>query len=173
MSSTFTIDQLPKSQTIDPNSINRLCKINMMLNFIEIRSKNPRMTQNQICKQLGTSDSTNKRYRDDIDMDSPYKRNNYKKKTTKRKTDTNITSPQEPHKNENSKSTTNQRSKSNVLKVGNVSDTHTLTGKEIFNQTFQIDKANCISENKQEDNKQFFTIAKKNDKQQLKTQIIV
>ena len=72
MSNIFTIDQLTKSQTIDPNSINRIYKINKMFNFLEIRSNNPRMTQNQICKQLGTSDSTIKRYSDDIDMDSPY-----------------------------------------------------------------------------------------------------
>ena len=44
---------------------------------MEIRSNNPRMTQNQICKQLGTSDSTIKRYRDDIQMDSPYNRSKY------------------------------------------------------------------------------------------------
>ena len=75
MSNNFTIDQLTKSQTKDPKSINRLYKINMMLNFVEIKSNNPKMTQNQICKQLGTSDSTIKRYRDDIQMDSPYKRN--------------------------------------------------------------------------------------------------
>ena len=30
MSNNFTLDQLSKSQSIDPNSINRLCKINMM-----------------------------------------------------------------------------------------------------------------------------------------------
>ena len=47
---------------------------------MEIRSNNPRMTQKQICNQLGTSDSTIKRYRNDINMDSPYNRNNYKRK---------------------------------------------------------------------------------------------
>ena len=39
-----------------------------MLDFMEIRSNNPRMTQTQICNQLGTSDSTIKRYRNDINM---------------------------------------------------------------------------------------------------------
>ena len=61
MSNNFTIDQLTKSQSIDPNSINRLYKLNIMLNFMDIRSNNPRMTQKQICKELGTSDSTIKR----------------------------------------------------------------------------------------------------------------
>ena len=50
-----------------------------MLNFMEVKSSNPKMTQKQICNQLGFSDSTIKRYRNDINMDSPYNRNNYKK----------------------------------------------------------------------------------------------
>ena len=79
MSNRFTIDQLTKSQSIDPNSINRLYKLNRMLNFMEKISNNPRLTQNQICKQLGTSDSTIKRYRDDIQMDSHYNKSKYKK----------------------------------------------------------------------------------------------
>ena len=54
-----------------------------MLKFMEIRSNNPRMTQNQICKQLGTSDSSIKRYGDDIQMESPYNRNKYGKKKIK------------------------------------------------------------------------------------------
>ena len=40
MSKNFIMDQLTKSQSIDPNSINRLYKLNMMLNFMEIRSNN-------------------------------------------------------------------------------------------------------------------------------------
>ena len=87
MNNKFTIDQLSKSETIDPNSINRLYKINKMLDFMEIRSNNPRMTEKQICNQLGTSDSTIKRYRNDINMDSPYNRNNYRKRKPKKSTD--------------------------------------------------------------------------------------
>ena len=33
MNTKFTIDQLSKSETIDPNCINRLYKINTMLDF--------------------------------------------------------------------------------------------------------------------------------------------
>ena len=84
----FNIDQLTKSESIDQNSINRLYKLNMMLDFVEIRSNNPRMTQKQICSQIGTSDSTIKRYRNDIAMDSPYNRNNYENKKPKKTRDT-------------------------------------------------------------------------------------
>ena len=47
---------------------------------MEEKLNNPRLTQKQICKQLGFSDSTIKRYRDDIKMDSPFRRNNQKRK---------------------------------------------------------------------------------------------
>ena len=97
----FTIDMAVKSENLNSNSILRLYKQNMMLKFMEIKSNEPKLTQKQICNQLGYSDSTIKRYRDDISMDSPYKRYNYKKKTTKQKTNTNITSTQDPPKNEN------------------------------------------------------------------------
>ena len=50
--------------------------------FTEIKSNEPRLTQKEIGNQLGFSDSTTKRYRDDILMDSPYNRNKIKKKTT-------------------------------------------------------------------------------------------
>ena len=39
-----------------------------------IKSNEPRLTQKQICNQLGFSDNNTKRYRDDISMDSPYEK---------------------------------------------------------------------------------------------------
>ena len=82
MNNKFTIDQLTKSETLHPNSINKYYKLNLMCKFMEIRSNDPKLTQKQICNQLGFSDSTIKRYRDDIHMDSPYDRNKYRKKIT-------------------------------------------------------------------------------------------
>ena len=140
-----------KSQELCSKSILRLYKQNIKLNFDDNKTKNSRLTQKQICKQLGNSDSTIKRYRDDIIMDSPYKRNNYKKRTAKQKTNTNITSTQDPPKNENSKSTTNKKTKNNVLKGGNPDV------EELNNQTF----SNNSVENNQEDNKKFITIARR------------
>ena len=55
----------------------------MMLKFMEIKSNGRKLTQKQICNQLGYSDSTIKRYRDGISMDSPYKTNKYRKKNIK------------------------------------------------------------------------------------------
>ena len=53
----------------------------MMLKIMEIKANEPRLTQKQICNQSGYSGSTIKQYRNDISMDSPYKRNKYRKKT--------------------------------------------------------------------------------------------
>ena len=59
------------------------------------------------------------------------------------------------------KSVTNKKSKNNVIKGGNVYDIHTISGKELIDQTFQDDKANSILENKPEDNKKLTTIARR------------
>ena len=126
----FTIDQLTKSESIDPNSINRFHKINMMLDFMEIRSNNPRMTQKQICSQIVTSDSTIKRYRNDIAMDSPYNRNKYKKKKAP-DTKTVI--------DESSKNKIIEKRIKNKPKVeirGGYLENRRLSGKELIEQAF-------------------------------------
>jgi len=61
MSNNFTIEQLTKSETLNPNSINRLYKLNLMCKFMEIKTNNPQLTQKQISNQLGFSDSIIKR----------------------------------------------------------------------------------------------------------------
>ena len=149
MNNKFTIDQLSKSETIHPNSINRLYKINKMLDFMEIRSNNPRLTQKQICIQLGFSDSTIKRYRDDINMHSPYNRNNYKKKKPQQMIQTKT---ENFSKNENTKLVIDESSKNKIIekriknrlendiKGGNIADSHTLSSKEIIDYAFQNDK---------------------------------
>ena len=72
-----------KSEKLNSNSKLRLYKQNMMLKVMEIKSSEPKLTQKQVCNQLGYSDSTFKRYRDDISMDSPHNRNKYRKKNNK------------------------------------------------------------------------------------------
>ena len=85
-------------------------------------------------------------------MDSPYRINNNKKKTPKQKSST-VT--------ENiSKSVTNKKSK-NVIKGGNISGIHTISGEELIDHAFESDKVNSILENKQEDSTKFNTIARK------------
>ena len=83
----FTIDIAAKTETI-----NRLkFSITIRLTKYEVKnygknSTEPKLLQKQISKQLIYSDSTNKRNRDDIQMESLYLRNKYRKKNKKSKT---------------------------------------------------------------------------------------
>ena len=117
-----------------------------MLDFMEIRSKNRRMTQKQICKELKITDSTIKRYRNDIDMDSPYNRNNNKKTKPKQLPDT---KKENISKNENTKSIIDESTKNKIIekriknrlkndiKGGNISDNHKISSKEIIDYAFK------------------------------------
>ena len=49
---------------------------------MEMKKNERRLTQKKICNQLGFSDSTIRRYRDDNNMDSLYNGNKYRKKHT-------------------------------------------------------------------------------------------
>ena len=49
----FAIDMAVKSENLNSNSILRLLKQNMTLKFMEIKSNEPKLTQKQICDQLG------------------------------------------------------------------------------------------------------------------------
>ena len=158
MNKRFSYDNMLKSRSIEPSDIIRTFKLDRCCDFMEEKYNNPKLTQKQICNQLGFTDRTIRRYRDDIKMDSPYRINNHKKKTPKQKPPT-VT--EDLSKNENKKPVTSKRSKNNVMKGGNISDFHTISGEELIEQTFQKDKANSILENKQEDNTKFITIARR------------
>ena len=154
MNKRFSYDNMLKSRSIEPSDIIRTFKLDRCCDFLEEKFNNPKLTQKQICKQLGFSDSTIKRYRDDIKMDSPSRRNNPKKKKPKQSPDT---TTENISKNENTKSVTNKRSKNNVIKGGNASDSHTLSSKELIDQAF----SNSSVENNPEDNKKFIIIARR------------
>ena len=152
MNKRFSYDNMLKSRSIEPSDIIRTFKLDRCCDFMEEKYNNPRLTQKQICNQIGFIDRTIRRYRDDIKMDSPYRINNNKKKTPKQKPST-VT--------ENIKSVTNKRSKNNVIKGGNISDIHTISGKELIDHTLQNDKADSILENKKEDKPKLITIARR------------
>ena len=160
MNKRFSYDNMIKSKSIEPNDLIRTYKLDRCCDFMELKYNNPRMTQKEICKQLGFSDSTIKRYRDDIKMDSPYRSSNNKKKKPKQ-TPININ-------NDNTKSDSEQDNRNkriekrikNKLKGGNISDTHSLSGKELIDQAFVNDK-NTIPENNQKDNTKLITIARR------------
>ena len=127
---------------------------------MEEKHNNPRLTQKQICNQLGVTDRTIRRYRDDIKMNSPYRINNNKKKTPKQKPPT-VT--ENISKNENTKPVIDESSKNKIIekriknrlkndiKGGDISNTHTLSTNEIIDYAFQNDRTNNQKDGYSED----------------------
>ena len=72
MNNTFSLEQISKTSNLDSNFILRQYKIDLMARFMEIKSFNPKLREDQIAKELGCSSSTLQRYRDDINRLSPY-----------------------------------------------------------------------------------------------------
>ena len=87
MSNSFSLQQLQKTSNLDANLISTQYKLNLMADFMKVKYENPKMKQSEIANQLGMSSSILQRYRNDIDMLSPYRiiQNNTNKRTIKAK----------------------------------------------------------------------------------------
>ena len=85
MNNRFSLQQIQNTSNLDPNLISRQKKLNLMADFMRVKYENPKMKQSEIANQLGMSSSTLQRYRDDINMLSPYRisPNNTKKRSKK------------------------------------------------------------------------------------------
>ena len=111
MNNSFSLQQIQKTSSLDANLISRQYKLNLMADFMRVKYENPKMKQLQIANQLGLSSSTLQRYRNDINMLSPYRinPNNVKKRTKKAKID-DITDLKRPQ-------STLRRTQKNQLKI--------------------------------------------------------
>ena len=142
MNKRFSYDNMLKSRTIEPSDIIRTFKLDRCCDFMEEKYNNPKLTQKQICNQLGVTDRTIRRFRNDIKMDSPYRINNHKKKTPRQKTPT-VAEDHSKNENESSKNKIIEKRIKNRLKNnikgGNVSNNHTISTNEIINYAFQND----------------------------------
>ena len=89
MNNNFSLQQIQKTSNLDANLISRQYKLNLMADFMRVKYENPKMKQSDIANQLGLSSSTVQRYRNDINMLSPYRinPNNTKKRSKKAKID--------------------------------------------------------------------------------------
>ena len=85
MNNTFSLQQIYRTSNLDANLLSREYKPNLMADFMRIKYENPKMKQTGIAYQLGKSSSTLQRYRNDINMLSPYRiqSNNANKRTKK------------------------------------------------------------------------------------------
>ena len=99
MNNSFSLQQIQKTSNLDANLTSRQYKLNLMADFMRVKYENPKMKQSEIAIQLSMSPSTLQRYRNDINMLSPYRinPNNTNKGTKKAKnTDFDYLSHHEP-----------------------------------------------------------------------------
>ena len=99
MNNSFSLQQIQKTSNLDANLISRQYKLNLMADFMRVKYENPKMKQSEIANQIGMSSSTLQRYRNDINMHSPYRinPNNTKTRSKKvKKTDSDNNSHHEP-----------------------------------------------------------------------------
>ena len=91
MNNTPSLNEINKNSTMNPNMLTKYYKLKIMNDFMKIKYQNPKMTQLEISSQLNMSPSTIQRYRNDINMISPYRinPNNVKKQQKKTKIDNN------------------------------------------------------------------------------------
>ena len=171
MNKRFSYDNMIKSRSIEPSDIIRTFKLDRCCDFMEEKYNNPRLSQKEICNQLGVTDRTIRRYRDDIKMDSLYRINNNKKEKPKHSPDTKT---ENISKNENTKPVIDESSKNkiiekriknrlkNEIKGGNISDIHTLSSKEIIDYAFTNNQKDGCSEDKHLSGKELIEQAFKN-----------
>jgi len=89
MNNTPSLNEINKTANMDPNLLTRHYKLKLMNDFMYIKYQNPKMKQSEIANNLNMSPSTLQRYRNDINMLSPYRinTNNNKKRPKKAKID--------------------------------------------------------------------------------------
>ena len=87
MNNTPSLNDINKTANMDPNLITRHYKLKLLNEFMHIKYQNPKMKQSEIADQLQMSSSTLQRFRNDINMRSPYRNNpnNVKKQPKKAK----------------------------------------------------------------------------------------
>ena len=90
MINSFPLQQISGTGNLDSNLISPQYKLNLMADFMRFRYENPKMKQSELTNQLCYSTSTLQRYRNDLNMLSPYR--NHPKNTNKQRKKTSKTS---------------------------------------------------------------------------------
>ena len=89
MNNTPSLNEINKTTSMDPNMITRHYNLKFMKEFMHIKYQNPKMKQSEIADHIKMSSSTLQRYRNNINMLSPYRinQNNVKKQPKRAKID--------------------------------------------------------------------------------------
>ena len=126
MNNSFSLQQIQKTSNLDANLISRQYKLNLMADFMRVKYQNPRLKQSEIANQIGMSSSTVQRYRNDINMISPYRinPNNVKKQQKKTKIDNNgdLKRPQMTSNDLKTTSNDKKTKSKKVLKAGSLQE---------------------------------------------------
>ena len=126
MNNTPSLNEINKNSAMDPNMLTKYYKLKLMNDFMNIKYQNPKMTQSEISSQLNMSSSTIKRYRNDLNMLSPYRINpiNTKKRSKKAKIDDNSDLKRPQLTSNDLKITSNDKKTRSkiVLKAGSVQE---------------------------------------------------
>ena len=131
MNISFSLQQIQKTINLDANLLSRQNKLNLMADFMRVKFENPKMKQIEMANQLSISSSTIQRYRNDINMLSPYRiQSDNTNKRIKKAKNTNSDNDSQPNHDDkrpqmtsNDLKTTQTKSKKknkNVLKAGSV-----------------------------------------------------
>ena len=89
MNNIPSLNEINRTANMDPNLLTRHYKLKIMNDFMYMKYQNPKLKQSELANNLNMSSSTIQRYRNDINMHSPYRisPNNVKKWSKKAKID--------------------------------------------------------------------------------------
>ena len=126
MNNTPSLNEINKNSTMNPNMLTKYYKLKLMNDFMNIKYQNPKTTQSEISSQLNMSSSTIQRYRNDLNMLSPYRinPNNVKKRSKNAKIDDNgdLKRPQMTSNDLKTSSNDKKTKSKNTLKGGFVQE---------------------------------------------------
>ena len=151
MNNSFSLQQISKPGCLDSNLISRQYKINLMAKFMQNKFENPKLKHSEMADQLCYSSSTLKRYRKDISMVSPYKRqpninNEGSNKVSNKNIDNNLHREHERKRRQmssndfkvtlkdNDKAVSTEIKSKNNLKAGNRDDVNHSNGRNLIEQ---------------------------------------
>ena len=91
MSNTSSLQQIQKKSSLDAVLISRQFKLNLMADFMRVKYESQKLKHFEIANRLRYSSSTFQRYRNDVNMVSPWRINpNTTNKRTKKAPNTNF-----------------------------------------------------------------------------------
>ena len=126
MNNIPSLNEINRTANMDPNLLTRHYKLKIMNDFMYMKYQNPKLKQSELANNLNMSSSTIQRYRNDINMQSPYRinPNNVKKRTKKAKIDDigDLKRPQMTSNDVKPTSNESNKNKKNKLKGGSLQE---------------------------------------------------